>query len=145
METTKKNYKKMYVPWFPLPEENADFIGYIHQGLHHEIGEEVEYPGSEWSYMHESESPFARQERSDADLLSNVLDEFYKTKNLDASRIHVLVHNGVVNLSGVVSSEKEKVAAEALVRNLPHVWNVENELEIEKESSRPSYFSRSAD
>lgn len=136
---SKKHFKKMYVPWFPLEDTDSDFIGYIHQGLHHVIGEDVEFPDSGWSYMQEEPvSPFEDEERSDPSIHFKILDEFYSNNDLDASRINVLVHNGIVNLSGFVSSEHEKKKAEEAARSILHVWNVENEIQIEDES-RPAY------
>ena len=136
----KKHYKKMYVPWFPVEDTEADFVGYIHHGLHHEIGEEVEFPDSEWSYMHESPTPFEKKEMDDSSMHFKVLDAFYSNKEIDASRINVLVHNGIINLSGVVLSVREKNIAEEIARNIPEVWNVENELEVLTENVTPKYF-----
>lgn len=129
----------MYVPWFPSEDTDPNFVSYIHQNLHHEIGEDVGFPDSSWSYTGE-ETPFEKKERSDATLHFEVMDEFYKNKDIDASKIQILVYNGIVNLSGFVRTEREKKRAEEIVRNLDHVWNVENELLIDNESVKRSGY-----
>jgi hypothetical protein len=127
--------KKMYHPWFPSGDDDSSFLSYIHQNLHHETGEDVGFPDSSWSYTRE-ESPFEAKERSDATLLHEVEDLFYKSKEVDGSRVEILVHNGIVNLSGSVRTEREKKRAEELVRCMDHVWNVENEIRIEDDSAK---------
>jgi osmotically-inducible protein OsmY len=69
------------------------------------------------------------------------MDEFYKNKDVDASRMQILVHNGIVNLSGCVRTEKERIRAQEIVCKMEHVWNVENELEVKDESKR-RFFDR---
>lgn len=122
----------MYTPWFPSAAEDTGFISYIHQNLHQQTGREVPYPDSAWSYARE-ESPFEATERSDVSIHDIVVDTLYRNKELDSSHINVLVHNGVVNLSGYVLSEKDRVKAEAEIRKIDHIWNVENEILIRDE------------
>lgn len=121
----------MYIPWFPDNETDSDFVTYIHGQLHHVRGEEVEYPDSSWSYMDDSPSPFEEADRSDKTLHFKILEAFYHSDRLDSSKINVLVYNGKVNLSGSVFSENEKKTAEEIVKAIPFVWTVENELLIE--------------
>lgn len=130
--------KKMYVPWFPSGDSNSDFLTYIHQGLHHELGEDVGFPDSEWSYTR-NDSPFDNQKESDERIHYKVLDALYRNKDIDASQVNVLVHNAVVNLSGTVKSEREKAAAENCIRELKEVWNVENEISVDSGIKQKSF------
>lgn len=130
----------MYVPWFPSEDVDSNFVSYIHQNLHHEIGEDVGFPDSSWSYTDEERTPFEKKERSDSTLHFEVMDEFYKNPDVDASRMQILVHNGIVNLSGSVRSVREKKRAEEIVRKMDHVWNVENELEVNTGTTTRSRF-----
>jgi BON domain len=130
MEFRKKTQKKpMYVPWFPAVE-NADFVTYIHQGLHHVIGEDVGFPYSSWSYMQES-SPFQIQDRSDSALHYQVMDAIYKSREIDGSRVSILVHNGIVNLFGFVLKDQDRLTIEKIVRSIKEVWSVENEIVVQ--------------
>lgn len=130
----------MYVPWFPSNDADPNFVSYIYQNLHHEIGEDVGFPDSSWSYTEDEPSPFEKKERSDATLHFEVMDEFYKNKDVDASRMQIIVYNGIVNLSGSVRTEKEKKRAEEIVRKMDHVWNVENELVVDSGAPTRSRF-----
>ena len=122
----------MYVPWFPFLPEEYNYISYIHQHLHHVTGEDVAFPDSSWSYM-KNPSPFEQSDRSDQNIHFRVLDALYKNKSIDGSQIYVLVHNGMVNLTGYVASDNERKEVEKTVRELKEVWSVENQLFISKD------------
>jgi hypothetical protein len=123
MERTKKNSQhQFYTPWYAGDPETDNWITYLHRNLHHLEGENIPFANSEW-----------RMDESSADLHDEVLDALYKADNVDASLISVLVVNNVVNLSGEVRSKNEKEAAEKIVRELPEVWSVRNELLVHED------------
>src|ERR1700759_51624 len=67
---------------------------------------------------------------SDTELQSDVLDELKWEPSVDAAHIGVSVKNGVVTLSGHVSSYAEKYAAERAAKRVYGVKAVANELDV---------------
>ena len=59
-----------------------------------------------------------------------VVDELFWDGRVDASKVKVVVNNGVVNLSGEVPTHADYYSAEADVRMIDNVVAVENELEV---------------
>jgi len=67
---------------------------------------------------------------SDRDLRRNVLDELEFEPSIDAARVGVAVEDGIVTLSGHVSSYAQKLAAEAAVRRVKGVRAIAEEIEV---------------
>lgn len=64
-------------------------------------------------------------------LVRRAEEELLKAKQVNPRHISVTVITpGVVKLTGIVNSEKEKLAAESVVRMVPGVFDVENELYV---------------
>ncbi|MGH8065626.1 MAG: cytidylate kinase family protein [Candidatus Entotheonellia bacterium] len=64
-------------------------------------------------------------------LVRRAEEELLKAKQVNPRHISVTVTTpGVVKLTGIVNSEKEKLAAESVVRTLPGVFDIENELYV---------------
>jgi len=68
--------------------------------------------------------------KTDSDLQRDVLDELKWEPSVDAAHIGVSVKDGVVTLSGHVSSFAEKFAAERAAKRVYGVKAVANELEV---------------
>ena len=68
--------------------------------------------------------------KTDSDLQRDVLDELKWEPSVDAAHIGVSVKDGVVTLSGHVSSYAEKYAAERAAKRVYGVKAVANELEV---------------
>lgn len=66
----------------------------------------------------------------DSELKCMVEDELNWAPHLDASAVEVMVHDGVVRLSGYVSSLAEKRAAERVVWHLRGVRGIAQEIEV---------------
>jgi BON domain len=64
------------------------------------------------------------------ELKDRVAVELECEPRVDAALIRVAVDNGVVTLTGVVSSYAQKVAAERAVRRIPEVKAVASDLEV---------------
>lgn len=54
--------------------------------------------------------------------------------NTNAANIHVDTNKGVVKLSGIVATEKERLAANEIARKVEGVNRVDNALLIQKEA-----------
>jgi osmotically-inducible protein OsmY len=67
---------------------------------------------------------------SDRELRKDVLDELEFEPSIDASKIGVAVRDGVVTLSGHVTSYGQKVAAERATRRVKGVRAVAQEIEV---------------
>jgi hypothetical protein len=120
MEMNKKNrHHQFYLPWYAADEEVDNWITYLHRNLHHLEGENYPFQASEWHF-----------DQDDAFLHDEVLDALYKSDKVDASCISIIVLNGTVSLTGLVSDEEERVQAENVVRGIEKVWSVINELVI---------------
>jgi cytidylate kinase len=64
-------------------------------------------------------------------LVRRAEEELLKAKQVNPRHISVTVTTpGVVKLTGIVNSEKEKLAAESVVRTVPGVFDIENELYV---------------
>src|SRR3954452_25354037 len=73
--------------------------------------------------------------RSDSELKRDVLEELKWEPSVDASHIGVAVKDGVVILTGYVSSYAEKYAAERAAKRVYGVNAVANEIEVRLPSS----------
>jgi osmotically-inducible protein OsmY len=71
----------------------------------------------------------------DMTLQAMVMDELAWTPNVDAAHIGVAARNGVVTLSGIVSSLVEKVAAEQAARRVKGVQGVAQEIVVRPPSA----------
>jgi hypothetical protein len=67
---------------------------------------------------------------SDLTLRQTILDELEFEPSVNAAHIGVAVNNGVVTLSGHVSSYAEKVAAEQAVKRVKGVQAIAEELDV---------------
>ena len=67
---------------------------------------------------------------NDSDLRQLVIDELEFEPSIDASNIGVAAKDGIVTLSGFVSSYAEKMAAERAVRRVKGVHAIAQEIEI---------------
>ena len=72
---------------------------------------------------------------SDTDLQRDVLDELKWEPSVNAAHIGVSVKNGVVTLSGHVSSYAEKYAAEKAAKRVHGVAAIANEIDVKLPSS----------
>ncbi len=68
--------------------------------------------------------------KTDSELQHDVLDELKWEPSMDAAHIGVSAKDGVVTLSGHVSSYAEKFAAERAAKRVQGVLAVANELEV---------------
>jgi osmotically-inducible protein OsmY len=66
----------------------------------------------------------------DMTLQAMVMDELAWTPNVDAAHIGVAAQNGVVTLSGIVSSLAEKVAAEQVARRVKGVQGIAQKIVV---------------
>jgi hypothetical protein len=150
MEAKKKKSRyHIYIPWFTnddafYDEEDSgeeSWVNYIRRNLKHPTGEESPFPYSSWSYTRH-DSPFEKDDeeqlenRSDATIHEDAIKALYESEDLDASHIKLIVLNGIVLLFGTVSTLLEKNQAQRIVQSLPGVWNVRNEITIEKSNKR---------
>jgi osmotically-inducible protein OsmY len=69
--------------------------------------------------------------KTDADLHTDVVEELVSDPSVDASRIAIAVHDGVVTLTGAVRSFWQKIAAEDAVERVTGVRGVANDLTVE--------------
>ncbi len=67
----------------------------------------------------------------DMDLKKTILDELEWEPSVEAAHIGVAVDDGVVTLSGHVSSYAEKIAAEVAVRRIKGVRGIAEEIEVQ--------------
>lgn len=75
--------------------------------------------------------------RSDRQILQCVLDRLCRDARLDATRIAVLVGQGVVHLRGTVPTAEQKSLAEQQARQTPGVVDVIDEIVVAPSSPRP--------
>ncbi len=68
--------------------------------------------------------------RSDIDIKRDVEDELLWDPDLDATDIAVAVNNGVVTLSGFVTSYSQKMEAEAAAQRVAGVIGIANDIEV---------------
>lgn len=69
--------------------------------------------------------------KSDTQLHKDVIDELAFESSIDAGKISVAVNDGVVTLSGSVSSYFEKWAAESAVKRVNHLAGIAEELTVD--------------
>jgi|SRR5581483_11746099 len=67
---------------------------------------------------------------SDIDLRQDVLDELEWDPSIDARKVGVSVEDGIVRLTGSVSTYSEKLAAERIAKRVHGVVGVANDLEV---------------
>ncbi len=72
-------------------------------------------------------------QRSDERIKDDIHDRLTRHGQLDARKIHVDVNDGVVDLTGSVSSRKQKRLAEDLTDDVPGVVDVNNQLTVNKQ------------
>jgi hypothetical protein len=82
---------------------------------------------------HEGKGP-KNYKRSDEKIVEEANEALTRSSEVDASEIVVSAKNGVLTLTGEVSSRKQKWAAEDTVENLPFILDVENNLKIRHET-----------
>src|ERR1019366_7303857 len=68
--------------------------------------------------------------KTDAELRQHVIDELYSEPSLDATTIVVTVENGVVTLTGHVSSFPQVEVSEHVAQRVSCVRNVVHELRV---------------
>ena len=68
--------------------------------------------------------------KTDAEIQSDIMDEFEWEPSVDPSQIGVTVKNGIVTLTGHVSSYPQKATAERVAKSVSGVKAVADELEI---------------
>ncbi len=78
-----------------------------------------------------------RGSRADRQILQRVLDALCRDPRIDATKVTVLVGQGVVHLRGTVPSTEQRILAEREARQIPGVVDVINEIVVASESPRP--------
>lgn len=68
--------------------------------------------------------------RPDDRIQDDINDLLTRHSRIDATDVHVEVHNGVVTLTGVVESRRDKRLAEDIAESVRGVWDVNNQLSI---------------
>lgn len=82
--------------------------------------------------------PEGEDARSDIAIRTSVGTRLLADPDTSRMNIDVDVVNGVVYLTGIVGSEREKKAAERLVRGVEGVQDVKNELQVQAENQGPA-------
>ena len=77
------------------------------------------------------------QPRSDTEIAWDVVSALSMDERVDPKSIVVEVAEGVVRLSGAVSSESQRVAAEEIARQTPGVVQVADDVTVAEDSRRP--------
>jgi hypothetical protein len=137
----KRHHHRLYIPWYTSDddlyeddENNEDgWVNYIRRNLQHAVGEESPFPYSSWSYTRD-DSPFEEDDglkKSDTTIYQEVSETLYQHPDIDSSNIKFIILNGIVCLFGTVKSILAQHEAERVVRSLPGVWSVRNELTVE--------------
>ena len=148
-EKKKRKHHKLYIPWYTSDadlydeedKEEDSWINYIRRNMPHTAGEESPFPYSSWSYTRH-DSPFEKDDedalgkRSDTSLMEDATEALYHHPQIDASEIKIIVLNGIICLFGTVKSLLERREAERIIKDLPGVWSVRNELSIEESQKR---------
>lgn len=142
MEPHKRKRKyRFYIPWYTHDEdlydeeegEEDNWINYLRRNLSHPHGMESPFPDSSWSYA-TGGGYFDNDNEveDDQSLHDQVVQALYDNQYVDASNLRVIVLNRIVCLFGTVKRFMEKTEAERVVRALPGVWSVRNEITIEE-------------
>jgi osmotically-inducible protein OsmY len=78
--------------------------------------------------------PLVREEqktmKTDAELRRNVTDELEWEPSVDAARIGVAAHDGIMTLTGNVKSYAQKLAAEQITKRVHGVRAIANDIEV---------------
>lgn len=69
--------------------------------------------------------------KSDAQLHADIAEELATDSSLDARKIAVAVHDGIVTLTGKVPSYWQKIEAESAVKRVAGVRGIANDLEVD--------------
>lgn len=85
------------------------------------------------SFMSVAACESTAQYVGDSALTLGVKERLAANNNTHASQIHVDTKDGVVTLSGVVHSEKERIAANELAKKTKGVRRVDNALKLQPE------------
>jgi len=94
-------------------------------------------------HLYESgQLPFVQRSLEDAAVTGSVRAAFALHRDLSNRPIEVTTHDGVVALSGAVSSETERTAAEDVAANVEGVARVDNRLEVDRSLHRASEGAR---
>lgn len=80
--------------------------------------------------------------RSDETIKEDVSEALYRSSSVDASDIEVFVENGIVTLKGSVTDRAQKKEAQAVIENLAGVEDVNNDLFLMKDASKPTKLGR---
>lgn len=148
MEPQKKKRKyRFYIPWYTHDQELYDeeereednWVNYLRRNLSHPEGMESPFPDSSWSYAtggsyfdHESDNQDEQSETSDPSIHDKVVNALYENELIDASKIRVVVLNGIVCLFGTVKRYLEKKEAERVAGAVHGVWSVRDEIIIDE-------------
>ena len=132
----KKSYR--FVPWYATDEkffdleegEEEDFISYISRKHHQAPAGEIPFPGSSWSTL--LEGPISYKDDISDELLHEIILSKLYASELDASGVYVIVNQSSVLLSGTVQSERDILQAERVVKEIPAVWRVTNQLTMKE-------------
>lgn len=71
---------------------------------------------------------------SDSSITLATKEALMRNENTSASKIHVDTKEGVVTLSGVVRSQKERIAANEVAKKIDGVKRVDNALKLRSET-----------
>jgi osmotically-inducible protein OsmY len=69
--------------------------------------------------------------KSDAQLHADIAEELVTDPSLDARKVAVAVHDGIVTLTGKVPSYWQKIEAESAVKRVAGVRGIANDLEVD--------------
>lgn len=137
-----KHSPRLYTPWFTEEDdvnEEDSWQNYLRRNMPHPIGLDSPFQDSSWNYTR-MDSSFENEDlvhtKSDVLLHQEVMDALYESEKVDASHIKAIVLNGTVSLTGTVENVEEKAEALNIIKAIPDVWKIQNELQIEKLESR---------
>lgn len=83
----------------------------------------------------------AGETMADSTITATVQSKLTADRVSNFSRVDVDTERGVVSLSGVVKSAEQKTHAEALARQVRGVTRVQNNLQIQRQGTRPGESS----
>lgn len=76
--------------------------------------------------------------KTDENIAKDVVDSLYWDSRVDASKVSVTVDDGIVTLSGTVSSYAEKVASSEDARLITGVRDIDNQLKVDYRAKVPT-------